>query len=357
MFLAKDLEHGVSGHTDYEKLPTLAEAVAKLKSQLAAEKPLDVPTEFSGLTMSEDGALIHESTKIDMAYTKHCLSQAVSRIKPVDVVGMAGYLAACPPDLRSLNFNFWHQEFYGPEVTTPQSNEVVLRLVRRDQQLLARAVVSKLYVPLDDLPIVQTLNELLPQDGRARFTRGDNKSYYSMFWMDKNEVIDGDEIIAGVRVINSETGSSGAYIMPIYYSRKTGGCIIMNGVHARKNLGIRHVGEAERKVTGTYKKVVDSVETNLKQLREAATDYPLGFDTPAELATAISKYLTLPMEAVIKALDSCSAEKPSRVALASAIAAQAHDVHISNAEDIEIAAGRLLDVSWNTLGRHKHVDL
>jgi len=355
MFLVQDAEHGVFGGTKYNTLPSFNDALAKLRADVAADSPLNIPAEFAGLSMSDDGAIRHAATAVDMACTKHSLSQMVSRIKPHDVVGMAGYLAACPPDLRALNFNYWHQEFFGPQVENPVSNDVVLRLVRRDQQLLARAVVSKQYVPVDDLPIISTLHDIMPTDGKARFVRGDVKSYYSIFWADRNKAVGKDEVVAGIRIINSETGSSSAYIVPIYYSMRTGGCLIM-GAHSRKTVGIRHIGQAERLLTKTYKSVADTVDANMERLREAATDYPMGFDTSEELAVAISKYLTLPVESVIAAIESCDEDMPNRASIASAVAAQANDVHISKAEDIEIAAGKMITVSWATLARHKHAD-
>lgn len=110
MFLVKDAEYGVTGRTEYEKLPSTEASLQALREQIAAEKPIDIPAEFRDLAMAEDGAIIHGTTKVSMAYTKHSLGQMISRIKPADVVGMAGYCAACPPDLRALNFNFWHEE-------------------------------------------------------------------------------------------------------------------------------------------------------------------------------------------------------------------------------------------------------
>lgn len=358
MYLVKDAEDGITGNTKYDGLPTIAEAVETLKAQVAQDKPLDLPAEFRGLSMGEDGAIIHASTKVNMCYTKHSLSQMVSRIKPADVVGMAGYLAACPPDLRALNFNYWHDEFYGEQVHNPTSNEVVLRLVRRNNELLARAVVSKQYVPIDDLPIVNVLNEIMPKDGRARFVRGDVKSWYSMFWPDKNVALPNskDEIVVGVRVINSETGSSGAYVVPVFYSRNTGGCMILWGSRSRKTIGIRHVGEAHRIISKAFKSAAEYVETGTAALRAASGDYPAGFSTRQEMAVAIAKYLEIPVETVIGALETCNDELPSRLNIAAALSAEARGMHIAKAEDLEVAAGKLISVPWGTLARYKQHD-
>jgi hypothetical protein len=164
-----------------QQLPDLPSELERLQAEIDKERYADFEVNFDGFSMDEQGRL--ELDQIKFVYTKHALGQAVSRIRPPDVVGMTGYLTACPPHIREINFNFWHQEFYGPEVQTKKSNDVLLRVKDGGfAHTFLRAIVSQIYGINDDLPVLRALQEVAPLGAHIRSARGDIKSRFDLLW-------------------------------------------------------------------------------------------------------------------------------------------------------------------------------
>lgn len=332
-------------------LPSFHEELNRLRCQVAEEAYADFAIEYSTVKMMENGFFDVDGT--GFSYTKHALNQAVSRIKPDGVVGMAGYLAVCPPDLRSLNFNYWHHEKFADADASTKGNNVLLRIRKGEfGTMLMRAMVSQSYVPIDDMPILTSLNVFLPTGSHLRAVRGDMKSRFDIIWPSmQHNLKSGEPLAVALRVINSETGASSVRLEPMVYDMYTYSYFIVP--RAGRDVAIRHIGEAKNRLRLAYDNVMTQVEPFIEMLKGAYNDYCESyFNNDDNMWKCLGKYFQLSESklASIK-LSVDRSQGLSRGIVADAMVKVAQEMNLDGAEELQTAAGMLIMKGWRPLTR------
>lgn len=335
------------------QLPTLREGVDILTAQTIAEKHVDLPILFEDLSMDEEGGLHAEIAGLThtFQYTRHALTQAVSRIKPDDTVGVAGYFAACPPDLRATNFNFWHDFFYGPDATNVVKNDVMLRTrFGEDALAIIRAVVSQSYVPIDDSPLMQQFLKVVPDGAHVRNARGDLKSRFDVIWPTmKRVLVRGEPIFVAVRLLNSETGTSSVRLEPMVYSTQSRTAII---IPAGKDVAIRHIGEAGDRLVKAFGNTLNAIDPFVEMLNQSYNDLMIDrFETIDQMLGCVKRAFSFNEATMKKIQENLSGN--ARSDLIDAIARTADGLAIEEGEELQKAAGVVTMRGWKYIERFK----
>lgn len=335
------------------KLPTFNEALASLREEIIKENPRDVEVILPKLEMDMDAYVLYGTS--GYKYTKHALHQLVSRIKPEGVVGMAGYLAACPPELRSLNYNYWHTErFGGGDGSLKQENAVLRTRDDGSEYPLIRGVVSKSYVPIDDLPLMTRLALVLPNRdiARMRVARGDLHSRFMIAWPNMTmEIAKDDPVEVAMYMRTSETGVSSIWVEPLIYVASFGGSLILP--MKDPEVRIRHVGEAQEKLSVAMAKVLERTGPFIIQLKEATEDSienaTVDLNALFEALAKAFEFSREKIEYIRREFDAIHAT--TRAGLAGAIVRAANYFDINTGEEMQRAAGQLIYTGWKKLGR------
>lgn len=330
-------------------LPTYQDEVERIRAAVVADRYSDIQAKFSNLTMNMDGMLVSDMGTFQ--YTKHALKQAATKIKPEDVKDLGGYLAVCPPELRCINYSYWHTEAYGDADEKTRGNIVQLRAMENEYGKVLRAVVGRDYKPLDDLPILEAMGTILQPGSKMRGARGDLRSRFDILWPNmEREIFPGDPLLVALRLSNSETGSGSVRLNPMVYHVKNHGCIMI--CSRMEDVSIRHVGEAARKLEVRYKKVMEDINPFLEQYRKSYSDEIIQeFEDLDQMWDALAKcfkFTELQMALVKKSFDT---QPNTRAGVVSAIILAAQDFVISQGEEMQQAAGYLVKYGWNPVKR------
>lgn len=335
------------------QLPTLKDGVDILGAQTTAEKHADLPVLFEDLLMDEEAGLGIDlaGTRHTFQYTRHALTQAVSRIKPEGTVGVAGYFAACPPDLRAENFNFWHEFYYGPDATDIVKNDVMLRTrFGEDGLAIIRAVVSQSYVPIDDAPLMRQFLSVVPDGAHVRNARGDLKSRFDVIWPTMKKVlVRGEPIFVAVRLLNSETGVSSVRLEPMVYSTQSRTAII---IPAGKDVSIRHIGEAGDRLIKAFTVTQDAIDPFVEMLNQAYSDLMIDrFETVDQMLECVKRAFTFNESTMKKIQENLAGN--ARSDLIDAITRTADGLPIEDGEELQKAAGVVTMRGWKYIERFK----
>jgi len=95
-----------ASRSEYEDMPSIADACAKLIEQVGAEARKDFVVNATDLQMFDDGRLSRGSGALYLS--ERALSGLATFVTP----GGGGYLAQCPSDLRAINVNHWLENAY-----------------------------------------------------------------------------------------------------------------------------------------------------------------------------------------------------------------------------------------------------
>ncbi len=339
---------------DVFKLPDIADGVNILNQMVKSEYHIDLPVDFDKLSMEDDGGLAysHDNVGLQFQYTRHALTQAVMRIKPEGVVGMAGYLAVCPPDLRAVNFNFWHNERYGPDVKTLTKNDALLRTRAGEVGCaILRAVVSQSYVPIDDPVVLKNFLEIAPAGAKMRSARGDIKSRYDVIWPTmKRTLVNGEPLMVAVRLSNSETGASSISLDPIVHSVGYHASIIVPT--NRSEVAIRHIGNAADRLSQKLDATFEAIEPFIDMLDASYEDTIMGhFNSAEDLHDALKKEFEF-NENTLKRIGDNMFRKNTRADVIEALARTATELPIEDGEYLQRCAGFLAVKGWRILTRH-----
>lgn len=321
-----------------------------LKLQVEAENCEDFDMEFNSIHMEYDGYLNIGPLKV--GYNRHSFHQAISRIKPPDTRGVAGYLLACPPPLRADNFNFWREETLNGKDEHP-NNLINLRLKTTTQNVvMMRAMVSRSYVPVDDVSILNILNDRCESGALINLCRGDIISRYNIFWPSKTRILkSGDMISVGIKIVNSEVLASSVKILPVVHF--IGGHSHIQFESKSRAYTVRHVGEAKRKLSNVHKNTMDTIDPLIECLNEAYDDSVLSrFESYAELADCVQRYYLLSEDTkvrLVKELENRS--NVSRYDLSKVLASIGYGKPLDEADTIQSAAGNIIWSGWRHLER------
>lgn len=344
-------EERVKAHiADITKLPTFKDAVAALREQIQNEQPQDIDVVFTHFDMDDEAFLRNKNTNQIFKYTKHSLNQLVGRVKPEGVIGMGGYLAACPPELRAVNYNYWHEQTYFGLTDQDKKNHATLRTREDGDIRLVRGIVSRSYVPVDDLPILTQLSELLPVGAHMRSARGDLRSRYDIIWpTTKPNVNVNDTLNVAVHLVNSETGVSSLKMEPMVFLANSLGAMILPTRDS--DVIIRHVGEAKRKLMVALGKTMSLIGPFIQSLGAARQD-PVGELTQDidKLFTALGKHFEFSASKVaqIKA-EFHALNDLTRAGVATAISKAANTFDVETGEELQRAAGQLVSSGWGSI--------
>lgn len=349
--LSKDAEANINAKLgDIAKLPEFGDALSALAEQIKRENPQDVRIDLPALSMDDDAFVLYLNTSYK--YTRHALNQLVARIKPQGVIGMGGYLAACPPELRSLNYNYWHDaRFAGADVNDRQ-NKAVMRIREDDDNSpMIRGVVSTTYVPVDDISIMNRIAALVPGGSRMRVARGDLRSRFTIIWPNANGQINADDPInVAVHLANSETGVSSIRMEPMVHMADHSGFSFIVPV-SDTEVVIRHVGEASARLSKALLKTAEETVPFIEKLNDAKNDpVPSKEEEFADLMKRIASAFDLSdarIGDIRKKYEGLA--QPTRMGLATAISLVANDLDIETGESLQRAAGVLVKNGWRLL--------
>lgn len=349
--LSPNAEDAVAAYiSDLKAVPAFSASLNSLEQQIMADNPHDVPVVLSNVQMDDDAFIVHAGQIYK--YTTHSLYQLTNRIKPAKTIGVGGYFAACPPELRAVNFNYWHTERFAAMPPATPKNNAVLRMRNDGDVPLIRGVVSKTYIIVDDLPTLRILESIIPGGAVMRTAHGDLKSRYDIIWPSNKEAHTvNDTISVAVRLTNSEAGMSSIRIEPSVYSTRYRSSIFMP---CRGNeFVIRHVGEAKLKLGAAFARAMKEISPFILNLNKARGDEVAKVTTDIDmLFIAIGKMFDLSADKVMAAKAMFhTINDPSRAGVAMALSAAANSYDIVNAEDMQFAAGKLIASGWNHIER------
>lgn len=338
--------------SEFKKLPSFGDAMVALLESVVKEEAADLPDSFGNVKMNEQGFMVINDQKY--CYNKHSLSQAIERIKP-GRVSMAPYIAACPPELRFINYTYWHGQKDWTDPKTP-GGRVLVRTINLDVPMV-RAVVSNVYIPVDDAAVLDTVADNLGgrdvlKDATMAVYRGDKLSRYCIYWPTKKEEITaGDDIYAALKVVNSEVGASSIKVQPMAYSLSLNACYAIP--RSIETVAVRHVGEASSLVNRSVNKAAEFISPFVERL---AASYDDRWTTHAEITgpdvlfKAIGAAHELPdflVEQARKEYDRVGGE--SRAHVAAALSRAANQADLDTADLAHDAAGKLVVSGWTYL--------
>lgn len=340
--------------TNINRMPIYNDAAYQLNESVKKEKLDDFHAEFKNLSMSEYGFLTYND--LNLQYTKHALTQAVSRIKPDGVVGLAGYLAVCPPGLRADNYNYWHADRYENAVFSTKGNNVILRVKAGEHGFtVLRAVTGQNYSLINDTDVLDTLSGIITDKDNCHVMsyRGDVKSRYMMFWPTRHTKLStNDEIMVALKVVNSETCASSIRLEPVVYHVGTNSCLSLSSVS--KDVTVRHVGEAKSRLDRAYKYIVDNMSPFIERLDESYSDVvDAHFKSVEQMLQCVSaEYLLTEKQiaAVHQALP--TNVNLARSHVATALASTATNCDLDTADELQRVAGLIVTRGWTPIKKH-----
>jgi hypothetical protein len=333
-----------------DHIPSIDDAMYELASMVANERLEDHVANFGDLIMDEDGFIDFKGTKY--CYNRHSLSQMVERIKPPGV-SMAPYIAACPPQLRALNYRYWHAQKDWSDKKTPGS-AVQVRTAMGGIPLI-RAVVSNIYSPVDDVFVMDHIRESLMElnaidviaKTKMASYRGDEVSRYVIYWKnDKQVLLGGDDLYGALAVKNSEVGASSLRINAMIHVLNLDATYAIPS--SMKEIAIRHVGDGLSKISRAVKKSLEFIGPFVQRLSQAYSDlwhdvFP-NVDIERVL-TAIGRLYKLPAKIMASAQRELGAGA-SRAHVAAAIVRAARVEGLDVADMAHEAAGNLIVHGW-----------
>jgi hypothetical protein len=266
-----------------KSLPSFSDGMTKLMKSIIDENLVDLPGKFDGLTMNEDAYLVFDGVRY--AYNRHSFTQAIDRIRPAGV-SMAPYLLECPAALRHVNYAVWHASRY--ERGDVKSDTILVRTHKMNDVPTIRAIPGLGYAPVDDPIILGALADKFGSDAKFGSYRGDRLSRYYVYWPTTRPVTKlGDDVYAGIKIVNSEVRTSSIYIQPIVHVNDSGASFAIP--RAKKEVGIRHVGEAERHMTSRFEDAAELIEPFMERMELSYNDMYMSHFTSAEqLAQAVT---------------------------------------------------------------------
>jgi hypothetical protein len=350
---------------EVDSLKTLGDFVSAFRLTEAQRRKEDVPASAGDLRMNAEGFIARKlpdgTWGKRVGYTPTGLNQLVSL--HADAIGLprgfAGSLAWLSPKARAEAFNDLAIR-YGERQKEARLPDRVFRLADdKYGQTYLRAVTSTQHTGLRGgaLALVERLVETLPERDLSTVkvrveTSEDRFSLELISPMMKREIRVGD-VLWGEQVFTlSETKATSASVragvmrvLCVNLTRRPYG--------QEKSFGRRHVGNGFLDdVMREYREGRVKLEPFIQAFGDSY-EVPLE-GTPAELADRAVKALELPMgaESIVNAwaMDGSRSAGMTMGGLVNALTRASQDLPVADAEEVEVAAGKLVDEGLKALG-------
>lgn len=229
---------------------------------------------FGHLRMRPDGTLMFEGEV--GKFSRHAFAQLCARLDlPGGGTVPSGYLARCPGELAAGHVNHW--------LSRPERAEqkVLIRACKdgRRRRLHLRAVLSDRYATVDHLPLLQTLQGLVPKSGLAlqAWSLDDEQLTLRLLYRGDHPASLQDPLRVGLHVSNSEVGLGRISITPLITRLVcTNGLVVrvaeLGGIHRR------HVGKTGERLEAMVHAALPQV---LEEADEACRRFVRLRETPA----------------------------------------------------------------------------
>jgi len=243
--------------TEVKNLPSLSDALFKVRQRIDAEAPRDVEKVLPSLVrMNQENGRVYgagNDPKKALGYTRAGFSQLLSTIKPVHIKqGFSENLLALPPSIRAQAFEFHAKSKAGASsgitlrtIIEPNSGARVVRAVTSSKHSLENGDDGMVISALTGPGCAQAMT-----NAKARITRGLDRSDFEIIWpmMDRQLVV-GDIALGGVRISNSETKAGAlrveAFLLRVLCANfTTAETFDLEG----EELSLRHMGDLRMKL-------------------------------------------------------------------------------------------------------------
>lgn len=185
--------------TDFDKLPTVEQAMRKLAGKVRAEAREDWEVHTGDLSMDPTGKLSIAKQPVDISI------EGFKRLASLVTPGGAAYLAACPPDLRAEHFNHWLAKDDAVRVLR------VRHLGTGDaRKPVIYSAVSTRYKPFDADQLAEATIKAAPPDAKCDVEYKDARVKASILWhtnVNPSEAVAGEFFKAGVVLRSADDGS------------------------------------------------------------------------------------------------------------------------------------------------------
>jgi hypothetical protein len=243
MVVEAGISNARSSRAEYEALPTVWEAMSDLSAAVDAEKRVDVTVDPRGLRMGPDGALTRDGMTGHIAVDAGAFPALCARAGLPG--GAGGYLSACPPDLRALNWEAWR----AIERTV---DPMVLRTREAgDGSRAAFAVVSDRYAAVDVGQIAAMVRDAMPEDARAIVAYDGRKAQIDVEFhstVQPEDYVAGEFFRSGIRISTDDTGGGSLRGSAFVVQNLCLNLIILD--RAEKPLFVaRHLGDRRRVIS------------------------------------------------------------------------------------------------------------
>lgn len=258
------VENFRASRSEYEAMPSVAEACEKLIKQVASECRSDLVVRAVDLQMLEDGRVTRGTGALPLS--ERALTGLAGFVTP----GGGGYLRECPPDLRAINVNHWLENAYVLDVrATRVAHETWMEEgsigehpgdVMRPRELTLRtrtnhsskgreifAIVGPKYSPFDVDQIAERVmnNPNIPDDARCEIVYDGYKSRIDVLFhsnVQPEKVVAGEIFKAGFSLRGADDGTGSIWGEAMVWRNLCLNLIIID--HAQETvMRRRHVGD------------------------------------------------------------------------------------------------------------------
>ncbi len=303
---------------DNSNSPTVTEVVAGLRQWEAEHGPYDRTTrlnlfqfvveEGTGGALMPLGNHLQEGTGLPTIYLRpNAMSQYLTRLQYPQ-----GLYKRLPSKLNILNINWLVQ-------SGTFDREALIRLQDDNQ---ARALMTELYQPVDNLELLEMIEPYLG-DGNVRWHYDDELTFHMSisFPQYAEEIKVGDVVERGLHISNSEVGLRSVTIAGYLYR-----LVCSNGMISGRGGGdsfrFRHVGDSDKlrdKIRDAVESTKLEVERVIAQFKNAMT---VKIEEPFQFLEEVAKDKDLSQEefkAILNSLMEAPEEKDNLFAVANAI--------------------------------------
>jgi hypothetical protein len=337
---------------DFESLPYANDACAALATEVEAERRHDVHAEARSLRMERDGRLTSDLGSLPVT------ERAVEGLCRLVTPGGAGYLTACPPDLRAENLNHWLSRaalVNASGVTKPRQLTLRARQVGGGCEIYS--VVGPRYAPLDIDVIATQLHGLVPADARAEVLYDGYRARISVLFHSNirpGQCVAGEIFKAGVSITTADDGTGAIKVAAQVWRNLCRNLILID--HAEQATTTRHVGKNLRDVVSAgIARAMGKIQHFAGKWSEATVENVLeryGVDDVETIFRALVETRAVHVagygpDAMVERLQRAWDVEPgySKTAIVNAVTRAAHTEEWrswTTAEELERTAGELL---------------
>lgn len=306
------VENFRASRTEHDAMPSVAEACGKLIELVEKEDRKDLLVKVPTLTMLPNGHITRGGAQL--AVSERAITGVGTHITP----GGAGYLRACPTELRAINFNHWTKEGWREDTRAtsakleawveggmvgPQPQPVMVekectvrtRLNHSSNKREAWSFVGPRYGAHDIDAIAEQVmqSEAIPGDAKCEIVYDGYRARIDVLFhsnVQPSKVVAGEIFKAGIMIKTADDGSGSIQISAQMFRNLCLNLIIID--HAKELVTRRkHYG------TGIVDAVTEGIATAMGKVQHFADKW-----SEATLENVLERYGVHDVDSVLRGL-------------------------------------------------------